>query len=201
MDSDLSAQISEIDMDRFILTEYHVGDYVLRKHAPTKAGSGPPQKYSAWWRGPFIVTHIFHDSNKAIYTIRDLVTNKEYEADVCQLKAFYYDPHYVYPLNVAIKGSGEFVVDHIVTHDFSNPTKPLWQVHWAGYDDCDDTMEPLTILKDVEQFHTYCMQHKQHRFIPSIHKPTKGRGSKSDVSEHVSKKPRTIYTNPSSEDA
>jgi hypothetical protein len=132
---DIVPHVTELDMTNFILTTYHVGDFVLRKHAPSKIGSGPPDKYGAWWRGPFVITHVFHDTHKAIYTIRDLVTYKQYEADVCQLKPFYYDPNYVYPLNVAIKGSGEFLVDHIVTHDFSDPHKPLWQVRWAGFDD------------------------------------------------------------------
>jgi hypothetical protein len=165
-DTDTAIQVEEIDMAPFILTTYHVGDYVLRKHAPTKAGNGPPEKYAAWWRGPYIVTRIFHDSHKAIYTIRDLVTDKEYEADVCQLKPFFYDPHYVYPLNIALKGSGEFLVDHIVTHDFTNPKNPVWRVRWAGYDESDDTWEPLTILKDVEQFHTYCLRQRQFRYLP-----------------------------------
>jgi hypothetical protein len=173
-DTDTVVQVEEIDMTPFLLTTYNVGDYVLRKHAPSKAGNGPPDKYSAWWRGPFVITHVFHDSIKAIYTIRDLVTNKEYEADVCHLKPFYYDPHYVYPLNIALKGTGEFLVDHIVTHDFSNQTHPLWRVRWAGYDESDDTWEPLPILKDVEQFHTYCLRHRQHRYLPRDLKRRKG---------------------------
>ena len=39
----------------------------------------------------------------------DLVTTKEYFADVMHLKPFYFDPNYVTPLNIATRDTDESV--------------------------------------------------------------------------------------------
>jgi len=45
--------ISEIDLNPYVLTNYGVGDYVLRRYPATKIGHSNPDKYGSWWRGPF----------------------------------------------------------------------------------------------------------------------------------------------------
>ena len=39
-----------------------------------------------------------------------------------------FDPTYVRPLNIAVKGTDEKVVDMIVKHDFSDPKDKKWLV-------------------------------------------------------------------------
>ena len=52
--------------------------------------------------------------DKPRYTIRNLVTDKEYVVDVTHIRSFYYDPTYVKPLNIGVKDTDETVVDMIV---------------------------------------------------------------------------------------
>ena len=161
--------VVELDMAPYQLTAYSVGDFVLREYPPTKAGKGPPNKYSSWWRGPYEITNVQRTDVKNIYTIRNLVTQHEYVADVTHLKPFYHDPTYVVPLNIAVKDTDEYVVDQIVGHNISDPTDTKWRVRWAGYEASDDTWEPLANIKDVEVFHEYCVDNKLQRFIPRKH--------------------------------
>jgi hypothetical protein len=161
--------VIELDMAPYQLTTYTVGDFVLRQYPPSKAGNGPPNKYGSWWRGPYEVTHIQQTDIKQVYTIRHLVTQKEYLVDVTHLKPFYHDPTYVVPLNIAVKDTDEYVVENIIAHDVSNPKDTKWRVRWAGYGDSDDSWEPLTNIKDVEVFHEYCVAHKLQRFLPRKH--------------------------------
>jgi hypothetical protein len=72
---------------------FKCGDYVLRKHPPSFARPGHPQKYESYWRGPFLVIsrRINPLSGRYIYVIRNLVSQADQEADTSQLKAFLQD--------------------------------------------------------------------------------------------------------------
>ena len=50
--------IDEIDLTPYVLTEYEVGDYVLRRYPATKIGQANPRKYGSWWCGPYLVTSV-----------------------------------------------------------------------------------------------------------------------------------------------
>ena len=50
--------VSKIDLNPYVLTEYEVGDYVLRRYPATKIGDVNPIKYGSWWRGPYLVTTV-----------------------------------------------------------------------------------------------------------------------------------------------
>ena len=86
--------IAEIDLNPYVLTEYEVGDYVLRRYPATKLGHANPSKYGAWWRGPYLVTAVTkvlmaYGFEKLWYTIQNLVTIKEHFADIIHLKTFF----------------------------------------------------------------------------------------------------------------
>jgi hypothetical protein len=144
-----------------VLTTYQVGDYVLRCYPPSKAGKGNPDKYGSYWRGPYLVTmasvvNETYNPNKVWYTIQNLVTTKEYHADVTHLRPFYFDPNFVTPLNIAAKDADEHIVKKILAHDFSDPANKLWRVLWAMDGDTEEeTWETREVLKDVEAFHHY----------------------------------------------
>jgi len=153
--------IAEIDINPYVPTTYQVNDYVLRRYPPTKLGGGNPHKYGSWWRGPYQVMSIVQKpvsdaQTKPRYTIRNLVTGKEYMVDVTHLRPFYFDPAYVTPLNIAVKDTDKFVVDRIVAHDFTNVHEKKWLVRWAGTDTPEETWENYDTLKNVEAFHQYC---------------------------------------------
>jgi hypothetical protein len=99
-----------------------------------------------------------------LYTIQNLVTGVINEAHIQHLKPFYYDPSNFNPLIIAAKDNNEFIVDKIIDHAFDEDGIPLWRVHWSGYDESEDTWEPLENLQHVDQFHIYCQS------IPSLHK-------------------------------
>jgi len=103
--------------------------YVLRRYSPTKLVEGNPNKYESWWRGPYqvmsVIQKLVSDTlTKPKYTIRNLVTGKEYMADVTHLRPFCFDPNNVTPLNIAVTDADEHVVEkHPIKH--GKPTKRL----------------------------------------------------------------------------
>jgi hypothetical protein len=112
------------------LTRHKIGDYVLRRHPSTKAGSGPPNKYGSFWRGPYLI--IANDEDNQ-YHIQNLVTGIISEAHVQQLKPFYYDPKYVTPLNIAAKDNNEFIVGDILDNRLDPDNGNMfWRVRWHG---------------------------------------------------------------------
>jgi hypothetical protein len=79
--------IEEIDTNPYLLTTYNVNDYVLRRYPSSKIRGGYPHKYGSWWRGPYLIVsvipkHVSDSFMKPRYTIRNLVTGKEYMVDV-----------------------------------------------------------------------------------------------------------------------
>ena len=78
--------VDEIDINPFVLMTYLINDYVTA--VPTyKNGGSNPHKYGSWWRGPYQVTQVLQQHGKSLvgkprYTIRNLVTDKEYVVDV-----------------------------------------------------------------------------------------------------------------------
>jgi hypothetical protein len=65
---------------------------------------------------------------KAWYTIQNLVTTKEYYADVTHIKPFYFNPNYVTPINIATRDTDETVVEKILDHNFDDTNNKLWLV-------------------------------------------------------------------------
>jgi hypothetical protein len=163
-------QIQELDLTPFLdFTDFSINDYVLRRHPQEVGTSGPINKYSSWWRGPYLVIDKKWHTKKGkwVYTIRNLVNLKCYEVDVTHIKPFYFDPTYTTPLHVAVRDTDEYVVDHIVEHKLTD-TGHLWRVRWADYSDADDTWEPFEHLKDVDAFHVYCKTHRLRQYLPEF---------------------------------
>ena len=102
---------------------------------------------------------------KLWYTIQNLVTTKEYFADITHLKPFYFDPNFVTPLNIAIRDMDECVVLQILAqlqrHGQQGTACPMY-----GDDAPSNTWENFATLKDVEAFHQYCATHRLNAFLP-----------------------------------
>jgi len=59
--------------------------------------------------------------DKSRYTIRNLVTDKEYFVDVTHILFFYFDPAYVTPINIAVGYKLDGGGDAIAQQDFLDP--------------------------------------------------------------------------------
>ena len=113
---------AKIYIDPYLLTTYQINDYIFRRYPRSKQRGGNPHKYGSCWRGPCQVMSVFQkpisDSlTTPRYTIRNLVTGKEYIVDITHICPFYFDPDCVTPLN---SDERQCVVEKVVDHDFSN---------------------------------------------------------------------------------
>jgi hypothetical protein len=145
--------LKTIQKNRQEITRHQVDDYVLLKHPPTLHGSGPPNKYASFWRGPYLVKHT-DDHN--LYKLQNLVTGSISEHHVTQLKPFYYDPKFVQPLNIAARDHNEYIVESILDHRINDDHSISLHIAWEGYDDSFNTWEPIENFLEVEKFHDYC---------------------------------------------
>jgi hypothetical protein len=89
-------------------TEFPINSYVLVHY---RSGSAPTRLHSSW-RGP---RRVVSRSNSS-YTLYDLITNKEKEYHVSDMKQFLYDPDDVDPVDVARRDHMEFFVASIISH-------------------------------------------------------------------------------------
>ena len=119
--------IEEIDINPYLLTTYHVNDYVLRRYPTSKVGVIRINT------GPYLIVSVIpkpvsESFTKPRYTIRNLVTGKEDMVDVTHIRPFYFDPNYVTPLNIAAKDTDEYVMEKFLPHDFSDYNDKRWLV-------------------------------------------------------------------------
>jgi hypothetical protein len=165
----LPEPIQSFNLNNLQPTQYEIGDFVLRKYVNGKLGPHNPNKWGAFWRGPYLITSKSNNiyNNVITYFIRNLITDSEYPAHIADLKPFYYDPKYVDPYTIALRSAEEFVVGAITDHA-EDPISHLmyWKVHWRDFDDSEDSWEPFDNLKDVLLFQTYCRQHGLIDYLP-----------------------------------
>ena len=135
------------------VTEFPINSYVLAKYRER-----PPTKFHTPWKGPMRVV----GSKKSTYTLQDLVTNKEHEYHITQLKAFQYDKTETDPTDIARKEAQEFLVDQVLEHR-GNPKERNsleFLIQWTGYDESANTWEPWSHVKDNNILNRYCYTHK-----------------------------------------
>ena len=149
-------ELHDFDVQRMIHTKgFQLNDYVLRTHPPSKASTGPPDKYAAYWRGPYKVVGKLDDNR---YDVLNIVSMLFTTVHVKHLKDFIYDPKRTNPLNIAIKETDEFVVENIVDHRVADDGRMNWKVRWEGYGEDRDTWEPTSYIAHVGKFHEYCLR-------------------------------------------
>jgi hypothetical protein len=81
------------------ITEFEVGSFVLVEHVQNKLRRGPDSKLLPFLKGPMKVINRRDD----IYTLRNLVTNREKDYHVKRLHQYHYDPNTISPLKAACK--------------------------------------------------------------------------------------------------
>jgi hypothetical protein len=154
-------QLHLTSKEQNIHTEYPVNSYVLVHY---RTGL-PPTRLHTFWHGPMRVTKGL-DSR---FTLLDLITGKEKDYHVSDMKPFVFDSAIVDPVDVARRDHMEFFVDSILDHrgNLNRKTEIEFLVHWLNYDEIHDSWEPYANLRDTDILHAYLHEKKLQRLIPS----------------------------------
>ena len=127
----------------------------------------PPTRLHTYWRGPMKVLK----GRDSRYKLLDLITLKEKEFHVSDMKPFVFDAALTDPLDVARRDNMEYFIDKILEHrgNLKKKTEIEFLVCWLGYAQEHNSWEPYKALRDSEQHHAYLTEHKL-RFLSKNHK-------------------------------
>jgi hypothetical protein len=142
-------------------TDHAPGSFVLVKYRE----GAPPSRLHTLWKGPLRVVK----GSNSIFTILDLVTNKEKDYHVSDMKPFQFDPLNTNPLEVARKDYLEFFVEAILKHSGTRQSKKSnlrFYIKWLGYDDNHNSWEPYSNIRDMTVCHEYLRSHGMSNHIP-----------------------------------
>ena len=147
-------------------TEFPLNSYVLLDYP-----DNPPTRLHSKKRGPFQVVTF----NKNNYTLRDLVSQKEFSVHITRLTPFEYDPLYTDPVQVAVKEQEEYFIEAILAHRGNHNRKSTLEflVRWLGFDDTHDTWEPWKNLRTTRQLHAYLRSKGLSQLIPEQFRASK----------------------------
>jgi hypothetical protein len=141
------------------VTEFAIGSYVLANYHSTEGvvrHKGPPNKFLSYLRGPFKV--INRDGDK--YTIRSLVTKKDEDIHVKELRQFIHNDDERELYKFALRDHQDhFEIEAIIDHrgDARYRTQIEFLVRWKGYDASEDLWLPYSELRDSDALHRYLL--------------------------------------------
>jgi hypothetical protein len=138
-------------------SDFDVGSYVLVEHRHNPLRRGPRSKLLPFLKGPMRV--IAKRDNT--YSLQDIVSMRQYDYHIKNLRVFNYDPATQSPLTYALKDDGSmFQVERISKHK-GDPKKSKKQlfflVHWVGQTEA--TWEPWTNVRRTIKLHEYIRNH------------------------------------------
>jgi hypothetical protein len=142
------------------ITVYPPNSFVLVKYRKRL----PPTRLHTNWHGPMRVI----SNNKSIHTLLDLITGKEKEYHVYDIKPFEFDPLKTDPTDVARHDYLEFFVERVLSMS-GNPKRLnslRFMIKWVGYDETHNSEEPWKNLRDLEILHTYLRDNGLEKIIP-----------------------------------
>jgi transposase InsO family protein len=153
-------QLHMTSKELFEHKEYPIDSYVL-VHYRTGV---PPSRLHTHWKGPMKVVK----GQDSRYTLLDLISGKEVDYHVSDLKAFNFDPAIVNPLDIARRDHLEHFLDRVydISGDPKNKKSLKFRVSWFGYDASEDSWEPYANLRDTEALHDYLRSKKLQFLIP-----------------------------------
>jgi hypothetical protein len=147
------------------ITEFPINSFVLLAN-----DRGQKSKFQTNWLGPYRVIN----SVEGNYVLQDLLTQKEVNARVNQLKAFEYDvTDFEAPWRAATNARGEYYIEKILDHvgDRKHKTQMTFLVKWAGFPDEYNSWEPWGNLRDTEQLEIYLAKHKMRSLLSKQREP------------------------------
>ena len=108
------------------------------------------------------------ESRDSRYKLLDLITLKEKEYHVSDVKPFVFDAALTDPLNVTRRDNMEYFIDKILQHrgNLKKKTEIGFLVSWLGYAQRHDSWELYKALRDSEQLHAYLTDHKLRFLTP-----------------------------------
>jgi transposase InsO family protein len=156
----LRTDLLHMTKQTFPYTEFEPNSYVLVHY---RSGA-PPSRLHTFWRGPMKVI----SGSNSRYLLQDLVTNKEKEYHISDIKPFKFDPLKTNPLDVARRDHMEFFVETIIEHkgDVKNKKDLFFLVKWLTFDDSHNSWEPYSLLRDTAKLHEYLKNQNLKRLIP-----------------------------------
>ena len=115
----------------------------------------PPTRLHKNWKGPMRVIKVLN----SLYTLLDLITGKEKDYHVSDMKPFVFDSDSVLvdPLDIARRDQMEFFIEKISDHrgKLSHRKSLQFFISWNGYDQSYESWEPYANLRDSDQLHSY----------------------------------------------
>lgn len=141
------------------VTTYEVGSYVLASYHATDGvvrHRGPPNKLLPYLRGPFKVVAYDRDE----YTIRSLITHKDEQIHIKELRKFIHEGDEQELYSVALRDHQDrFFIDKILEHNdmLQNRRDLKFKVHWTGYEADEDSWVPYSELRDTGALHKYLL--------------------------------------------
>ena len=141
--------------------EYLPNSYVLVHY---RTGL-PPTRLHTNWKGPMRVIKGLNSHD----TLLDLITGKEKDYHVSDMKPFVFDSALVDPLDIARRDQMDFFIEKISDHRGKLNHRKLLQffVSWMRYDQSYDSWEPYANLRDSDHLHSYLREKKLTQLIPS----------------------------------
>jgi hypothetical protein len=142
-------------------TDHAPGSFVLVRYRD----GAPPSRLQTLLKGPLRVVK----GSQSIFTLLDLITNKEKDYHVSDLKPFRFDPLNTNPLEVARKDYLEFFIEAILKHSGTRRSKKSnlrFYIKWLGYDDDRNSWEPYSNIRDMTVCHEYLRFHGMSNHIP-----------------------------------
>jgi hypothetical protein len=142
-------------------TDHAPGSYVLVKYRE----GAPPSRLHTLLKGPLRVIQ----GAESKFTLLDLITNKEKDYHVSDIRPFIFDPLLTDPTDVARKDYLEFFIEAILKHSGSKTSKKSnlrFYIKWLGYDDDRNSWEPFSNIRDMTVCHEYLRSHGMANHIP-----------------------------------
>jgi transposase InsO family protein len=142
-------------------TDHAPGSYVLVKYRE----GAPPSRLHTLLKGPLRVIQ----GVESKFTLLDLITNKEKDYHVSDIRPFIFDPLLTDPTDVARKDYLEFFIEAILKHSGSKTSKKSnlrFYIKWLGYDDDRNSWEPFSNIRDMTVCHEYLRSHGMANHIP-----------------------------------
>ena len=111
----------------------------------------PTTRLQTKWKVPMRVIKRLN----SLYTLLDLITGKEKDYHVSDMKPFVFDSALVDPLDIARRGQKDFFIAKISNHrgKMRHRKSPEYVVSWLGYDEGSNSLEPYTNLCDSDHLH------------------------------------------------
>lgn len=151
---------SHLENNPSITTQFDINSYVLVEY-----DDKPPTKLNTNLKGPLRVVN----SNGNIYTLQNLVTEKNEDHHISKIRPFYYDPSQTDPILIANKDQQMVNVDSILDmkgNPHQSRSNLYFKVRWRGCTEREDTWEPYSNLRHNSKLHEFLIRNKLRKLIP-----------------------------------